>query len=181
MCRLQTNQLHINRSTYKPTPCSRSKNLVKVGDPCIKENVSLRSLSLLQSMQSYNWQLINRCWFDWTTASLPVNDLISTKPAHWMQSILSRGVKLHCLTHAQYCTIVLFSRWCIMHTRCITCTSVRDLSWLFRPLESAPYKCSNLLTYFQHCRPWLNWRYTYTSLAWPTYKLTSTLLLSKFC
>jgi len=40
-------------------------------------------------------------------ASLLVNGLVSTKPAHCSDSLLSRGVKIHCRTHAQCCTILM--------------------------------------------------------------------------
>jgi len=72
-------------------------------------------------MHSSNWQLINRHWFDQTTASL--SSLVSTKPAHCRHPILSGSVKLHYVTCAQHCTILMLSCWHAYHS--MICTSRR--------------------------------------------------------
>ena len=74
------------------------------------EIVNCRSLSLPQLMQ-YDAQLQLtayklQCWFDWTTASLPVNGLVSMKSAQCKRPVLSGDVKLHCLICVQHCAIV---------------------------------------------------------------------------
>ena len=67
-------------------PCI-SQPLIRsnVGDPLVSQECKLYvaiTIKMDAIWCSHNWQLIHRCWFDCTTASLPVNGLVLTKPAH---------------------------------------------------------------------------------------------------